>query len=167
QLGGDWVLRGNLAIDSTGNRIFGASGEITSCDLPVAHYHFQAKEVKWMSSSLMVGRPAVLYIRDVPIAWLPFIFQETKPGRKSGILVPQFGFNDIVRNSAGYRRQVTDFGYYWAINDYLDAEVRFNWYAGNYFEWQATGQYKLLDRFVDGGLAYSRQLQSGGETATG
>lgn len=167
QLGGDWVLRGNLAVDSTGNRIFGASGEITSCDLPVAHYHFQAKEVKWMSSSLMVGRPAVLYIRDVPIAWLPFIFQETKPGRKSGILVPQFGFNDIVRTNTGYRRQVTDFGYYWAINDYLDAEVRFNWFAGNYFEWQATGQYKLLDRFVDGGLAYSRQLQSGGETATG
>ena len=167
QMGGDWVLRGNIAVDSTGGRIFAAGDEITSCDLPISHYHFQAKDVKWMSSSLMVARPAVLYVRDVPVAWLPFIFQETKPGRKSGILVPQFGFNDIVRTSTGYRRQVTDFGYYWAINDYLDAEARFNWFSGSYFEWQLTGQYRVLDRFFDGGVSYSRQIQSGGDKATG
>lgn len=167
EMGGNWILRGNLAVDSAANRAFAHGGEITSCDLPEAHYHFQAKNVKWMSSSLLVGRPAVLYVRDVPIAWIPFIFQETKPGRRSGILVPQFGFNDIVRTNTGYRRQVTDFGYYWAINDYLDAELRLNWFSGNYFEWQATTQYKWLNREMDGGISYSRQVQSGGNTGTG
>ena len=51
------------------------------------------------------GRPAVLYIRDVPVMWLPFLFQDTKAGRRSGILIPQFGLNDIVRPSRSYNRQ--------------------------------------------------------------
>jgi Tat protein translocase TatC len=166
EVGSDWFLRGNLGVDSSSNRIFAASSEITSCDLPVAHYHFQAKEIKWVSSSLIVARPAVLYIRDVPVAWLPFIFQETKPGRRSGILVPQFGFNDIVRPNTGYSRQITDFGYYFAISDYLDAAVRADWYASRYFRWSARSQYRFRDRFLEGSAEVSRQHESGGAVST-
>ena len=166
ETGTNWFIRGNLAADSSSSRLFAAGSEITSCDLPVPHYHFAAKEVKWVSKSVIVARPAVLYIRDVPIAWLPFIFQETKPGRRSGILVPQFGFNDIVRPDPGYERQVTDFGYYWAINDYLDAQVRFDWYSNRYFRYTVAGQYRWLNRFVDGAVEYSRQLEDGGSSAT-
>ena len=64
-------MRGNLAVDSSASRLFAAESEFTSCDLPVPHYHFQAKEVKWVAQSVLVARPAVLYIRDVPVAWLP------------------------------------------------------------------------------------------------
>ena len=52
--------------------------------------------------------------------WLPFIFSDTRAGRHSGILAPQFGFGDIVRNSPTYRRNVDHVGYYWALNDYMD-----------------------------------------------
>jgi lipopolysaccharide assembly outer membrane protein LptD (OstA) len=111
--GTTWFLRGTLAQDSSSSRLYANSGEITSCDLPVPHYHFSAKQVKWISRTVLVARPAVLYIRDVPILWLPFIFQDARPGRRSGILVPQFGINDIVRPNGGYNRQVTNIGYYW------------------------------------------------------
>ena len=129
---GNWFIRGNFGVDSSAVRVFAANSEITSCNLPIPDYHFAAKEVKWVSRSLLVARPAVLYIRDVPIAWIPFIFQETKPGRRSGILVPQFGFNDIVRPDAAYNRQVTNAGYYWAPNDYFDLAARFDWYSDRY-----------------------------------
>ncbi len=92
-----WFLRGNVAQDSSSSRIYAGSSEITSCDLPTPHYHFSARQMKWVSKNVLVARPVVLYVRDVPILWLPFIFQDMRPGRRSGILIPQFGLNDLVR----------------------------------------------------------------------
>jgi sec-independent protein translocase protein TatC len=82
-----WFLRGNVSQDSSSSRIYAASSEITSCDLPAPHYYFGGREVKWVSRNVLVARPVVLYVRDVPILWLPFIFQDMRPGRHSGILV--------------------------------------------------------------------------------
>jgi Tat protein translocase TatC len=165
ETGAAWILRGNLGVDSASTRVFAASSEMTSCDLPVPHYHFAAGKVKWVSKSLLVARPAVLYVRDVPVMWIPFMFQETKPGRRSGILVPQFGFNDIVRTNTGYNRQVSNFGYYWAPSDYFDAALRMDWYSNNYFRWSVATQYRWLDRFVNGAVEYSRQSETGGSVA--
>src|SRR3712207_8511218 len=46
-----WFLRGNVSQDSSASRIYAASSEITSCDLPDPHYHFSARSVKWVSRS--------------------------------------------------------------------------------------------------------------------
>lgn len=168
QTGTNWFLRGNLAVDSAragSGRYFAGSSEITSCDLPVPHYHFAAKQLKWVSRSVMVARPAVLYIRDVPVAWIPFLFQDTKPGRRSGILIPQFGFNDVVRPSRGYNRQITNIGYYWAISDYLDAQVQLDWFSNRYLQYGLSARYAVLDRFLSGGVDYSEQHESGGSTS--
>jgi hypothetical protein len=161
-----WFLRGNVAADSSSKRIYAASSEITSCDLPTPHYHFAAKQVKWVSNSVFVARSIVLYVRDVPILWLPFMFQETKPGRRSGVLIPQFGFSDIVRPSRSYQRQVTNIGYYWATNDYMDLTARLDWFASRYVQVGVSGQYNVLDRFLRGSAEISRQFQAGGASAT-
>ena len=161
-----WFLRGNVSQDSSTSRIYAASSEITSCDLPVPHYHFAAREVKWVSRSVLVGRPVVLYVRDVPILWLPFIFQDMRPGRHSGILVPQFGFNDLIRPNRSYNRQVTNIGYYWAPNDYIDLTARLDWYSNRYVQYGAGGQYRWINRFMDGSVAYSKQQESGGGSST-
>ncbi|HXE57138.1 MAG TPA: twin-arginine translocase subunit TatC [Gemmatimonadales bacterium] len=161
-----WFLRGDVAQDSSSSRIYAASSEITSCDLPVPHYHFAARQVKWVSRTVIVARSAVLYVRDVPILWLPFIFQDTRPGRRSGILVPQFGINDIVRPSGGYNRQVTNIGYYWAPNDYMDLTARLDWYSRRYVQYGVSGQYRWLDRFLNGAVAYDRTIEREGSSAT-
>ncbi|HVX88055.1 MAG TPA: putative LPS assembly protein LptD, partial [Gemmatimonadales bacterium] len=165
--GVEWFMRGDLSQDSTARRIYAASSEITSCDLPVPHYHFQARQTKWISRTVLVARPAVLYVRDVPLLWLPFIFQDGRPGRRSGILVPQFGINDIVRTNPGYRRQVTNVGYYWAPNEYFGATGRFDWYAGRYYQWGVATQYRWLDRAIDGGIAVDRQVETSGSSSLG
>ncbi|HEV8149999.1 MAG TPA: twin-arginine translocase subunit TatC [Gemmatimonadales bacterium] len=161
----NWFIRGNLAVDSSRSRLFGGHAEMTSCDLPVPHYHFSSHQIKWISKSVMVARPAVLYIRDVPIAWIPFLFQDTKPGRRSGILIPQFGFNDIVRNSRTYNRQVTNIGYYWAPNDYFDAQVQLDWFSKRYLSFGISANYRVRNRFFGGGLSYSENHESGGSVS--
>jgi Tat protein translocase TatC len=161
-----WFLRGNVSQDSSSSRIYAASSEITSCDLPIPHYHFAGREVKWVSRNVLVARPVVLYVRDVPIMWLPFIFQDMRPGRHSGILIPQFGFNDLVRPNRSYNRQITNIGYYWAPNDYIDLTGRLDWYSNRYLQYGVSGQYNWVNRFLDGSVAYSKQQQSGGGSST-
>jgi sec-independent protein translocase protein TatC len=161
-----WFLRGNVSQDSSSSRIYAASSEITSCDLPVPHYHFAGREVKWVSRSVLVARPVVLYVRDVPIMWLPFIFQDMRPGRHSGILIPQFGFNDLVRPNRSYNRQITNLGYYWAPNDYIDVTARLDWYSNRYVQYGLGGQYSWINRFIDGSVAFTKQQQSGGSSST-
>src|SRR5437879_4302981 len=156
QGGATWYTRGDLAVDSGSTRVYGASSEITSSDLPVPDYHFAAHEVKWLNKNVMVARPAVLYIRDVPILWLPFIFQDIRPGRRSGILVPRFGLNDLVRPTRSYQRHVANLGYYWVLGNYADLLLSGDWYASRYVSLRAQTHYRWLNRFLSGSFSYSR-----------
>lgn len=167
QGGTEWFLRGSIAQDSSSRRIYAKSSEITSCDLPDPHYHFSAGEVKWIHGQVMVARPAVLYVRDVPVLWLPFVFQDGRPDRHSGILIPRIGINDVVRSTPTYKRQITNIGYYWAASDYFDLTTRFDWLDGRYTTLAFFGQYRWLDRFTTGSIGVSRQWASGGGRSTG
>ncbi|MDH4348234.1 MAG: putative LPS assembly protein LptD, partial [Gemmatimonadota bacterium] len=166
QEGTNWILRGNLAQDSVSSRLYASEGEISSCDLPTPHYHFSAHEVKWISKTIMVARPAVLYVRDVPVLWLPFVFQDGREGRRSGILVPRFGINDILRQDPGYDRHITNIGYYWAPNEYFDVAAKFDWYSNQNIQYGAVGQYRWLNRFVSGRLAYNKLSEFDGLQST-
>jgi lipopolysaccharide assembly outer membrane protein LptD (OstA) len=159
QGGATWYMRGTLAVDSNATRLYGASSNVTTCEAPVAHYHFAAREVKWINKTVMVARPAVLYVRDVPILWLPFIVQDIRSGRRSGILVPNFGLNDLVRTSPGYERHVANLGYFFAISDYTDLLTSADWYAGRSYSVRGQLRYRWLNRFVNGGIGYSRLAQ--------
>jgi len=167
QDGTEWYLRGSIAQDSSSSRIYAHSSEITSCDLPDPHYHFSTGEVKWIHGTVMVARPAVLYVRDVPVLWLPFVFQDGRPGRHSGILVPRIGISDVVRPTSSYKRQITNIGYYWAASDYFDLTARFDWLDQRYSTLGLLGQYRWNDRFVTGSFGLSRQWESGGGRSTG
>ncbi len=165
QGGGTWFMHGDIAIDNQEDRIYGAHATVTSCDLVDPHYHFAVREVKWVSKRLMVSRPAVLYVADVPVAWLPFVFQDTRRGRRSGILAPQFGINDIVRFNPGYTRHVSNVGYYWAISDFADAQASLDWYAERFTSINGRLRYRWLNRFMAGGIAFQEMHENGGTTS--
>jgi hypothetical protein len=167
QMGVDWYLRGEIAVDSASTRLYGAGTTVTTCNQPNPHFHFSAYNVKWVSNNVMVARPAVLYVRDVPVLWLPFIWQDMREGRRSGILIPRFGFNDLVRPNTGYRRHVSNIGYYFAINDYLDFQASVDWFSGNYVSLNGQLRYNWLNRFVRGNLSLSRVFEEGIEGQPG
>ncbi len=159
QGGVTWYVRGNLSVDSASTRVYAGSAKFTSDPQPVPDYHFAAGQVKWINKRTMIARPAVLYVRDVPIMWLPFIFQDIRGGRRSGILFPHFGLNDLVRPTRHYSRHFSDLGYYFAVNDYLDVLFSGDWYAGRYVSMHGQAQYRWLDRFLQGSLSYTHSTQ--------
>ncbi len=160
QGGVTWYMHSSgAAIDSGSTRVYARSANFTSDPQPVPDYHFAAGQVKWINKSTMIARPVVLYVRDVPIMWLPFIFNDIRGGRRSGILFPRFGLNDLVRPTRHYARHITDLGYYFALNDYVDVLFTGDWFAGRYVQFHGQAQYHWLDRFMDGQLTYSRMSQ--------
>jgi lipopolysaccharide assembly outer membrane protein LptD (OstA) len=102
----------------------------------------------------------------VPVMWLPFIFQDVRRGRRSGILIPRFGLNDLVRPTRQYSRHLTDFGYYFAINDYMDLLVSGDWFDDRSVSFHAQGGYRWIDRFMQGSVTYTRTNELGGSGAT-
>jgi hypothetical protein len=171
-----WVVHGRITAftnDSSAakrNAFYAKEGWITSCTDSTPHYHFASKEMKVISKDVMVARPAVLYIGDVPVFWLPFVFQDLRSGRRSGIIPPRFGVSDIVRNSPQYRRTIEDLGYYFALSDYYDAQVALDWRSGagaipgdpGWIRWKASLDYRWLNRFLSGGLDVSSLKQGDG-----
>jgi hypothetical protein len=142
-------------------------GTITACDDSIPDYYFKAKEIK-RTGSFVVARPAILYISDVPVMWLPFLFQDIRGGRHSGILAPNFGISDIVRNSPSYRRQVEGLGYYWAVSDYLDGQASLDWRSSageadlndpGFTRYNGEFRYRWLERYVTGNVAASQTTQ--------
>ena len=98
--------------------------------MPKTPNYFSGKTMKRTSNGTVIARDVVLYIGDVPTLWLPFIFQNVRTGRVSGLLTARFGISDIVRNSPTYHRNIENFGYYWAMNDYMDATAWLDWRSG-------------------------------------
>jgi hypothetical protein len=156
---------------STTTRTFYAhDGRVTSCDESAPHYHFQARDIKFVSKRLLVIRPAVLYIGNVPVLWLPFVFQDTRPGRRSGLLRPTFGVAELLRNSPSYQRSVRNLGYYTTVGDYADVRAWLDYRSGarpgnfgfGFTRYNVQSRYKVIDRFVDGDAAVGYERQSDG-----
>lgn len=159
-----WYVRGSKnRVFTVGNdRIYGQGAEFTSCDLPEPHYHFTAKKLKMVNNSVMVARDVTLDFADVPVFWLPFMVQSMKRGRRSGILTPQFGVNDIVRNSVGYQRRISNVGFYWAVNDYMGAQLAMDWWAGNWLGLDGTFDYRWTRQFLSGNVTVRRFWRDSG-----
>jgi hypothetical protein len=163
--GAAWRLRGTK-LYTVGDVVFSHDALFTDCDLPWdhVHYYFGAKEVKVVRDNTMVARNVTLNFADVPVFWLPFMVQSLSRGRRSGILMPRFGINDIVRNSSRYNRRVEDVGFYWAINDYMGAELAMDWASENYTAVRGSFDYTVLSQFLRGGLTFRRFWKNEGGT---
>ncbi len=173
-----WIVHSGIAAfkgDTTAegaNAIYMRGGMFTSCQDPTPHFHFAAGEIKMITKNILVARPAILYIADIPVFWLPFIFQDVRSGRRSGIIPPRIGFSDIIRNRSGYRRMVEDFGYYFALSDYLDAQLTMDWRSGarpqegdpGWVKFNGRFRYSWQDRFLAGELGVSQHYLRDGST---
>lgn len=181
QSGETWYVQGHRAAtvleDSTrGQRsaFYARGGTVTSCDLTKPHYHFESREIKMVAKNVLVARPAILYIADVPVAWLPFVFQDLRSGRRSGMLPPRFGVSDIVRNAPTYRRHVENIGYYFALSDYTDATISLDWRSGargsefdpGWTRYIGEWRYRWINRFLSGNVGASHLRQRDGLTTT-
>ncbi|MEP6831959.1 MAG: putative LPS assembly protein LptD [Gemmatimonas sp.] len=151
--------------------VWASDGSFTYCDLIEPHFHFTTKSMKFISDNIMVARPGVLYIGEVPVFWIPFFFQDVRKGRRSGLLTPNFGIAELLRNSPTYRREVRDIGYYFAINDYMGAQTSFDWRSGanqsagdqGFVRANLEWTYNWINRFVTGRFSADELFRNDGQ----
>ncbi len=161
QRGANWRVIGNV-IPKAQDTVFATHSRFTSCEIDEPHYSFRANRIKMVNQNVIVAWPVVLYVSNVPVFWLPFFASDIRPGRRSGIIPPRFGFNDIVQTDGGASRAVTDVGYYWAINDYLDAQATLDWFSGNFTRVNGAFRYRWLKKFIRGSALFSRSWDADG-----
>jgi hypothetical protein len=161
--GASWRMKGTQFY-TVNDTVYSHDALFTDCDLPWehVHYYFGAKEVKVVRNNTMVARNVTLNFGDVPVFWLPFMVQSLSRGRRTGLLMPRFGVNDIVRNSTRYNRRVEDIGFYWAINDFMGAEVALDWASENYTALRGSFDFSVLSQFLQGGATFRRFWKSEG-----
>ncbi len=149
--GAEWFVRGTTT--PRGSRhVFVEAGNFTSCEIEHPHYYFRAGQIKVVSNDIIVAWPVTLYVHDVPVAWLPFFAQDIREERRSGFLPPRFGFNDVVSSSSNVRRSITDFGYYFALNDYMDAQTTVDWFSGRFTRASGAFRYRSMKKFFRGSV---------------
>lgn len=149
--GANWIVTGDLP-EIRPELAYGHDTMFTSCELDEPHYHFATEELKIVRGSVLVARPVRLYFGDVPVAWLPFIAQSLNTGRASGLLTPRFSVNDIVRSGSGYRRRVSNVGFYWAMSDYADATLAMDWFDNTFTSLTGSVRYRWAQKFLQGTL---------------
>ncbi len=152
-----WYVAGDVT-DERGQRIYAQNSTFTSDDRPDPAYHFKADRIMIIRDRILVGRPAYLYFRNVPVMALPFIVQDLEKGRRSGFLIPQFEINDIIRtrggrgNARGTGREFSNIGYYFALNQYLGLQVAGRWRSQSYTAARANLDFNFRRRFLSGSI---------------
>jgi hypothetical protein len=165
--GATWYVEGNVTSEEEGVRVYATSSTFTSDDREEPAYYFRADRIKVIKNRVLVGRPAYLYFRNVPVFVLPFIVQDLAQGRRSGFLIPEFEINDIIRTdqrgggTRGTGRQISNIGYYWAINEYMGAQAALDWRSQSWVGLTVGYQFSNRRRFLSGNASLQRFWREG------
>lgn len=96
----------------------------TTCNHPEPHFGIRSSKQKVIPGELAVIGPSNLEIAGVPTPlWLPFGFFPLIEGERAGLIFP----NDF-EYSPQWGYGLSNVGYYFPINDYIDAQVVGNIY---------------------------------------
>ncbi|MFY8000855.1 MAG: putative LPS assembly protein LptD [Candidatus Kapaibacteriota bacterium] len=155
---GDGFFFGDKVKRIDESTFFLKDGCYTSCDKAHPHFYFKSPRMKVMAQDRIFADPLIVYFSDIPVFAIPFgLFVENKTGRRSGVLIPQVFFAGSVGDPNSLGIAFERLGYYWAINDTLDAE-----FSGSFFTkggWLANfkGNYVFSRRFSGAlDLSYGR-----------
>ncbi|MFC2136388.1 putative LPS assembly protein LptD, partial [Bacteroidota bacterium] len=126
-------------------------GLYTTCDSANPHTHFEASEMKVMQGDKVVAKWIFMYIGGVPLPIpLPFGVFPNESGRRSGIIAPGYGY------SATRGQYFKNFGYFFAISDYVDLALTGDYYMKG--GWGAHGRVRYAKRYdfsgsINGGFS--------------
>lgn len=143
---GEGTIMGGVVKVVEDSTIYIAHARYTTCPcVEDPSYSLRASRMKVRGKWIYSG-PIRLYLFNIPTPlWLPFGFLPAQEGRRSGPLPPTYG-----EDERGF--YLRDWGWYWAINEYMDLQARFGiWSQGS---WQVAPLYRYNRRY-----RYNGQLQ--------
>ena len=118
-----------------------AGGQYTTCDdHDHPHFYLKMTKAKVKPGDYIAAGPAYLVVGEVPLPLaIPFGFFPITSSYSSGILMPTFG-DDYTRGL-----NLSNGGYYFAINDYMDLQVVGDIYTRG--TWAVRAQSKYIWRY--------------------
>ncbi len=149
---GEGFYTGDKLKKKPGDLIHAHTCGYTTCDLEDPHFHFRVDRMTIRPGDKIVGAPVRFYLGEIPLFYLPFIFNDLGRGRHSGFLQPDFEFG-ISLDENKPQRFIRDLGYYWALGDYADMTLR-----GNFEENRSlfgSLSYRFFRRYFMGGAVRS------------
>ena len=64
--------------------------------MDTAHFHFESKKMKIIQNDLVIAKPIILHLGQIPIMGIPLgIFPHKGGQRHSGWIMPSYGDNKI------------------------------------------------------------------------
>ena len=148
----------------TGSRIKNESKKVffienstyTTCDHDTAHFHFESSKMKIIQNDVVVARPIILHLGQIPIFGIPLgIFPHKGGQRHSGWIMPSYGDN---KNRGQY---IQGLGFYWAPNDYWDSKFTLGFGDKQGTTFRINTQYRLRYKFSGSLNFFNRQYLSG------
>ncbi|MBS1783468.1 MAG: hypothetical protein JSS78_10415 [Bacteroidetes bacterium] len=138
--------------------IYGWKNVYTTCALDTPHFGIRARKIKVVPNKVIASASANIVIEQVPTPiFLPFGLFPITQRQRSGFQIPTYTFED--RRGLG----LTNGGYYFHMNDYVDALLLTNIYTkGSY---SVSGVSNYANRYhYSGGLSLSYALNKTGES---
>ncbi len=125
------------------NEMLMAGGQYTTCDdHDHPHFYLKMTKAKVKPGDYIASGPAYMVVGDVPLPLaVPFGFFPFTNKYSSGIIMPNFG-DDYTRGL-----YLSNFGYYFAICDYMDLEVTGDIYTRGTWAVRAKTKYIWRYRF--------------------
>ncbi len=143
---GEAFMHGDTVKKNDQNELFVKNAKYTTCNLEHPHFHIQSNKLKLIPKNKMISGPFKLHFSDIPTPLgLPFGMFPVPKRRASGILFPTYG----EQRARGFF--LRDGGYFFAISDYVNLEVRGEIYSKGGHGLSAGSNYKKR-------YAYSGQL---------
>ncbi len=140
----DGFIRAGVAKVREDSTLFILDGAYTTCNCgpdETPSYSLRSHKMKVVNNKWIYTGPIQLYLFDIPTPlWLPFGFLPAQEGRRSGILPPEYG-----EDQRGF--YLRNWGYYWAINDYLDLQVRAGIWTKGSWQIHPAFRYSRRDRY--------------------
>jgi len=161
------VIKGQTKADDayyTGNRIRNESKKVffienstyTTCDLDTAHFHFESTKMKIIQNDVVVARPIILHLGQIPIFGIPLgIFPHKGGQRHSGWIMPSYGDN---KNRGQY---IQGLGFYWAPSEYWDSRFTLGFGDKQGATFRINTQYRVRYKFSGSLNFFNRQYLIG------
>lgn len=137
-------------------------GIFTTCDSDTPDTHFSARRMKVIDQEAIVAEWIFMHIAEIPLPIpLPFGVFPTKNERRSGLIIGTYGYG----RDRGHLFE--NFGYYWAINDYLGSRFTGTWTTRGGYNLSSNLDYNLRYKFNGNvSVAYAKTRDNNSNQST-
>ncbi|MFL2983706.1 MAG: putative LPS assembly protein LptD [Candidatus Neomarinimicrobiota bacterium] len=152
----DGYYKGNRIRNESRKVFFIENSIYTTCDQDTAHFHFESNKMKVIQNNMVVARPIILHLGQIPILGIPLgIFPHKGGKRHSGWIMPSYGDN---KNRGQY---IQGLGFYWAPSEYWDSKFTLGFGDKQGATFKINTQYRVRYKYNGSLNFFNRQYLNG------